>query len=366
MHTTPHGASTPPLADVSFFDLVAELGRRLAANVVTDEPRRPGPLRVAQVGNLEPPHSTENELRKALIECGHEPTTYQESDAGAFTRVAEATYHGDVDLVLWTRTLWPRMDFDAMRSMLGAARANGVPVVGYHLDLWWGLPRSAEIGHHPFFEVDLLCTADGGHDAEWEAAGIAHAWFPPAVSAAECVPAEGDPRFAADIAFVGSHAGYHPEDDRLGLVDFLRRRFGDRVRFWPEPGQPAVRGDDLRRLYASVKVAVGASCLAGRFPRYVSDRLTESAGRGAFQVWPHIDGIFPEMYADGEHVLTFPPGDYEVMAERIEWALDHPAERATMAAAARAHTIEHHTYTVRMEQLVDLLAERHLLRAVVA
>lgn len=364
MHTTPHGASTLPLADVPFIDLIAELGRRLSSNVLTDEPRRSGPLRVAQVGNFDPSASTENELRKALIECGHEPLAFQESDPGVFDSLARHLDDGPaIDLVLWTRTLWPSMDFAAMRRMLAAARANGVPVVGYHLDLWWGLPRSDEIGRHPFFEVDLLCTADGGHQAEWDRAGIDHVWFPPAVSAAECVPADPDSRFAADVAFVGSHGGYHPESvHRAELVGHLRRRG---ARFWPEPGQHAVRGDDLRRLYATTKVNVGDSCFAGTARNYWSDRIPETLGRGGFLLHPWVEGI-DDHFVDGEHLRYWAAGDWVGLDALIDHYLEDEAERRRVAEQGRTHVLEHHTYGARMKQLVDLLAERHLLRAVAA
>ncbi len=317
-------------------------------------------LRILQIGNGQVPFSTESDLRRAWLANGAEVTFIQENEPHAFRRAARDV--ADHDLVMWTKTDWsPPVDRSDMWRLLLAAERAGVPTVAYHLDLFLGLPRATQVPDHPFFYCDLVCTADGGHEDEWLRLGVNHYWTPPGVDEGALEPAQPSEHYRSEVAFVGSWSSYHPEDDRLALVSFLRRRFGDRLGLWPKPGHPAVRGDDLRTLYASVDVAVGASCLAGKIDRYVSDRLMECGARGAFQVWPHIPGIFPDLYEDGHHLLTFPAGDYEAMAERIEWALGHPTERQAMADAARRRTAERHTYTVRMRELVAVLHDRGLL-----
>jgi hypothetical protein len=290
------------LSSVPTDDLLAEVRRRMGPALHV-EPVLRGRVNASwfYVGNFEPSHSTENEYRKAIAATpGNLVVPVQESERGAFDRLAERIRVGDVDIVLWTRTRWPKMDFAAMRRMLATARECGVPTIGVHLDIWWGLPRSSEIGEHPFFEVDLLCTADGGHDEEWRRAGIEHVWMPPGVSAFECEPAESDPRFAADVAFVGSWNGYHPEaPHRAQLIDWLRRHS-----FGPEPGHHAVRGEDLRRLYATTKVNVGDSCFVGTgLTRYCSDRIPECLGRGGFLLHPRVPGVTDgTLFTEGEHL----------------------------------------------------------------
>jgi hypothetical protein len=310
-------------------------------------------VRVAYVGNFSQPHCTEVHVAQALETNGHEVVRIQEH-ASRWAEVPGDAQAASPDFVLWTTThdLAPPPTYPEQRQFLAGC---GVPVVGYHLDLWWGLRRSDQIGRRPFFEVDLLCTADGGHDADWAAAGVNHVWFPPAVSEAECAPGQPRDEFAADVAFVGSWNGYHPESThRRDLVKFLRT-VG--CRFWPEPGKHAVRSEALRDLYASVKVVVGDSCNVPWNPCYWSDRIPETLGRGGFLLHPHVDGL---QFVDGDHLVTWQANDWQELNQKIGRYLADPDERAHIAAQGRRHVLEHHTYEVRMRQLVDLLRARSM------
>lgn len=356
------------LRDASTADLLAEIGRRLGGAEVAHVPpvhRSSAPLTVAYVGNFGPPASTENEIRRAWEHLGHRVLPLQEESFGWRPESVPA----DADFVLWTHTYdyGPPSTWDAQRRFLDQLRRRAVPVVGQHLDLWWGLARAHRIHEEPYFGVDLLCTADGGNDDRWAEAGVEHVWFPPAVSEFECEPAEPDERFASQIAFVGSWANYHPEHPRMRLVAELRRRFGPRIRFWPEPGQPAVRGLDLRRLYASVDVVVGDSCLVPRpdgtpARRYVSDRVPETLGRGGFLVHPGVEGVTDgTLYRGGQHLATFPLGDYDALEEAVEEALAREDDRRVIAEQGRRQVLAHHTYTCRARELIEVLRDRHLL-----
>lgn len=323
--------------------------------------RRTSSLRFAYVGNFDPEHSTENEYRKAIVAAGHEVILVQESKPGNFDQLAARLRSGGIDVVLWTRTRWPSMDFAEMRRMLASARQMGVPTVGVHLDIWWGLNRADEIAEHPFFEVDLLCTADGGHDEVWRSVGIEHVWMPPAVSAEECEPIEPDSRFAAELAFVGSWQGYHPEHaHRAELVSFLNSKG---ARFWPERGHPAVRGRDLRSLYATTSVNVGDSAFAGTGLRnYCSDRIPETLGRGGFLIHPRVPGVTDGgLVTEGKHLACWDAGDWAELDATIDHYLAHPDERRRIAEAGRAHVLAHHTYTHRVREIVEVMRDRHLL-----
>ena len=333
------------------------------------------PLKVTYIGNFEPPHSTENHIARALEVNGHGVARIQENRAGAFNNAALLA--ADCDLILWTRTGWPwdrvygsaqgsEMAHDEQRRMLRIARAIGTPVVGYHLDLWFGLNREHQLDE-PFFESDIVITADGGHQAEFEARGIEHVWFPPGVSRPECEPGMFRSEFHSKLAFVGNWQGdYHKEHQhRFELVDWLRRNFRRDCAFYPLPGQHAVRGNELRDLYASVEVVIGDSCFAGTGPGYYwSDRIPETLGRGGYLIHPHVVGIdahFTPSPNPDAHMAMWDAGDWNSLAEEIEWALTNPAERKNIARNGREHVLRRHTYEVRMVELVDLLQERNLL-----
>lgn len=257
--------------------------------------------------------------------------------------------------------------------MMQIARDRGIPVVGYHLDIWWGLQRQTQVDTEPFFQCDLLITADGGHDDLWAEHAVNHVWFPPAVSAREADFGTPREEMRSKIAFVGSwQGGYHEEHQhRHELVRFLKLNYRNICEFWPKRGEHAVRGQALRDLYASVDIATGDSCFAGSgLARYVSDRLPETTGRGGLLLHPDIEGITDgsewrtgsSVWRADEHLLTWEAGNWDQLGARIEWALSHPDERRVIAEAGQRFTSEHHTYDTRMDQLVDLLLERGMLR----
>ena len=263
-------------------------------------------MRVVQIGNHGPPHSTETHLRRALEQIGHTVYPVQESATG-YRRATQLATGRRADLVLWTWTygLGPSTAYGEQRLMIDRLRKAGIPIVSYHLDRWHGLEREPMIETAPFFRTDLVCTADGG--APWESAGVVHEWFPPAVLGSECLPGTPRDEYRSPLAFVGSwRPGYHVEwQHRPDLIRFLRDRYGDRCSFWPRPGEHAVRGSDLRDLYASVDLVVGDSCLVPYsdgtpVSRYCSDRIPETLGRGGALLHPYVPGV---VYGDGLSVV---------------------------------------------------------------
>lgn len=309
-------------------------------------------MRIAYVSRFAPGWATEQDLARALERAGHRVRRLAEQSSSTWL----AELPAGAELVIWTTA----RQAPAEEAAEGLHRLRGkVPVVGYHLDRWWGLRRQREVERDPFFHCDLLVTADGGHDAEWASAGIAHRWLPPAVDAEEArLEGRFDPQLAVDVAFVGSWRRYLPDwPHRLELVQKLRSWLGPRFGTWPDHLGP-VRGQRLADLYASARVVVGDSCLAGG-GRYWSDRIPETLGRGGFLLHPEVEGLGEHFKAD-EHLATWPAGDWPALQGALErWLLDD-AGRAAVAMAGRAHVLEHHTYDVRARQLLELLAEAGL------
>lgn len=317
-------------------------------------------MRCAYIGNFSVPFSTESHVGQALEAVDVEVVRHQENDVDWRTLHEQVA---DCAFVLWTTTAdyAPPRTFNAQRKFL----ANSpVPVVGYHLDRWWGLNREHRVRESPFFQANLVVTADGGHEDRWNEAGINHRWMPPGVSEFECGGGTPRPEFTSPIVFVGSHqGGYHQEwEHRDQLVRFLRKNYRDACQFWPRPGEHAIRGEQLRDLYASVQVVVGDSCLAGNATYYVSDRMPETLGRGGFLLHPAVVGITDgKMYTDGEHLRTWRVGDWDALRYLIDHYLACPDEARQIAEQGRAFTLANHTYTTRMRQLLSLLEAEGLL-----
>lgn len=316
--------------------------------------------RIGYIGNFRRPWCTEVHVKGALESLGHSVVPWQE-DKVDWATLANVAVEQGVDFVLWTRTwhlpstngtTWEQQ----LRTLAELERA-GIPTVGYHLDRWWGLDREHQVRDEPFFRCTVMCTADGGHDTEWAKAGVTHWWFPPGVYGAEAVlPGRPRPEWQRDVGFVGSWERYHAEwRYRMELVQWLRTQFDrhGKLLLLPQGGAP-VRGQDLNDAYASVRVVVGDSCLAGGITRYWSDRVPETIGRGGFLIHPRVDGI-EEHYTDGEHLALYDLGDWTTLRQLIHvYSTDHE-ERARVVAAGRAHVLEHHTYETRMAQLIERL-----------
>lgn len=329
---------------------VAKTTRRMA------EGGEPSPM-VWYIGNFVPPHSTENHVARALENVGAMVGRLQESDPWCFANAANSIRDGArPDMVLWTRTGWDwGADHDQVlrdqRWLLRLCREARIPTVGYHLDIWWGLKREPQVFSEPFFEVSRLFTADGGHNECWKTAGINHTWYPPGISEAEAQVGTVRGEFRSRLAFVGSHdGGYHPEHaHRHELVRWLRTNFRRDCAFYPQPGQPAVRGKDLQDLYASVDVVVGDSCFAGAgLPNYWSDRVPETLGRGGYLIHPDVPGLteaFPML-------PTWRAFDWDALGAAIERGLDEKVENADVRLNGRLFTIANHTYEERMKALL--------------
>ena len=303
-----------------------------------------------------PPWSTESHLAASLELLGHEVVrNHEQTDDWAFTlRQAE-----NADLFVWTSTwdyatAWPKAEaFRSIRYL-----SDRTPTVAVHLDVFWRLTREWQIRENAMFRCRWVFTADGDSDHLWEKEGIDHHWMPPGIFEPDAV--DGTPRdeFRSDVAFVGSWQRYaHPEHwpQRRAMLERLTDRYrrGDRVRFWPRDGEPAVRGQALNDLYASVKVAVGDSCVTHPGARnYWSDRVPETIGRGAFLVHPAIPGLV-EMLPEGMGVAYFPPGDLDAMVDTVDWWLAHDDEREEARRKGQAFVREHHSYTARMRQVLE-------------
>jgi hypothetical protein len=332
-------------------------------------------MRVALIGNFEPEFSTENDLKDAMERLGWTVRAIQSGERNPLVDLIEdLRYLGNVPhFIVWVRTasLWDKWGTEIQWKLLAEARRRYVPVVGYHLDRWWGLKRQDEIRmglqSQPFFHCDLLVTADGGHDDQWKLEGINHVWFPPGVSERWCEPGRFQPELETDIVFVGSWQAYgHREwPHRAELVNWLQKTYGDRVAFYPKQGQHAVRGLALNDVYWSAKVVVGDSCLAPKvngdpMTHYCSDRIPETLGRGGLLCHPQVEGLPMSLGRYFPYELY----DFDGLEETIHMVLDAPDSGWSGGSREgyRRDTIdeirEHHTYTVRMRQLEDLLRQR--------
>ena len=311
-------------------------------------------MRFAYVGNFKAPYSTENDVARALRNNGHHATQIPEQSLDWSALPDLVAGH---DVFLWTRTAgYDPPDLTVQDWALHKLRDRGVPSVGYHLDRWWGLDRESSIVQSPFFTVDLLCTAHGAE--EWGEHGYRHRWFPPAVSRQWTEPGTYRKQWESRVAFVGNLEGYgHQEWQpyRRRIAETFQDYPGWKV--FPGPGKRAIRGKSLADIYASGRVFIGDSCLAGDPVRYWSDRVPETLGRGGFLIHPDVVGLegqYPEL-------VTYTLGDFDDLREMVDYWLAHDELRRGVAEENKRWVLSHHTYEHRMEWLVEVLEEEGLI-----
>lgn len=321
--------------------------------------KRDEQMRVAFRGNFRPrtaagePFSTESHVSATMELLGHTVFRIQE-DVTPWCDVPFLVIAAAFD-VLWFTTTW-RTDFEGGYKALAELHAAGLPTASHSLDLFVGLEREHLLDTDPFWRTKYVFTADGGHQEVFAAKGINHHWAPPGVFAPECYLAEPDPGLVQDLAFVGS-LGYHKEyQHRSQLIEWLQKTYGPRFRHYDHGSQ--MRGHRLNQLYASARVLVGDSCLLNGQEFYSSDRIPETTGRGGFLLHPWVKGVTDgTLYVDGEHLVTWPLGDWDALRTLIDYYLTHDAERERIRRAGHKHVKAYHSYTHRVQAMLEIIGK---------
>lgn len=312
-------------------------------------------MRITFLGNHSVDYSSEAHHCKSLESLGHDVIRLQEGKAQGQEVLAEAE-RSDMLVVVHTHG-WGTPGLP-IHQVLEQVNAKRIPTVTYHLDLWMGLQRQRDLQKDPFYrQIGHFFTVDQ-RMADWlnNNTPVKGHFLPAGVFHEECYISEEPSADANDVIFVGSKR-YHPEWLwRPQLIDFLRSTYGSRFTHVGGDGDTGTkRGDELNRIYANSKVAVGDTlCLGFDYPYYASDRLFEAPGRGGFQIFPRIEGI--SQWFDGT-LKTFEFGDFDGLKALIDYYLEHDAERESLRRAAHNHVKQHHTYRNRWQKILKTVFE---------
>ena len=317
-------------------------------------------MRLTYIGNFRPSHSTENHIADTFAELGWTVAKVQQDEADRrWPRVVNEAMRSD--LVLYTRTHSWGDPIHAM-SLWQQCAEKGIRTATFHLDLFIGIERERDVRRrHAPFHTGTVFTPDGDHDRQWEVYGVNHQYLRAGVYREEAKPGARDPHYEPfDVAFIGSSHGYHREwDYRQRLLGWLAGQYGDRFLLAPRRGQPAVRGQALNDLYATVPVIVGDSlCIYKEHSTYWSDRVYETIGRGGFLVMPRIDALQRELETV-ESVAWYEWGDFDGLRVVIDGLLDtfqqDPNARALAVAQGSAWVRDHASYRNRVIEMLDVL-----------
>lgn len=253
------------------------------------------------------------------------------------------------DLLLWMRTHDYNIQGGDGRSMLRRVEDLGVPTVGLHFDLYWDIAsRQARIGREPWWSAQYVFTADGG-DRDWASRDVNHFWCPPPFGTRYLGYGVARRRLSRRAVFVGSNISGIHSPHRRKMITWARRQWGHG--FTHIGGSPAGRiyGRDLNDLYASTEIVLGDSVQS---PRYWSDRLPRTLGRGALFAYPDTPGLDEWGFTD-EVMIRFPPGEFTHILRRL--ASLSTADRHAMTDAAISLIRERHLWRHRLEYIAGVV-----------
>lgn len=303
-------------------------------------------LTIGFIGNFGVPYTTENDRKWSFQQLGHTVIPLQENQMTAHHL---SVVKNQFDLLLYSHTHgW---EIEGLKEVFAEYKRAGIPTASAHLDRWLWLEREKDMGQEATWFTEWQFMADGSPEAaeKYDSMGLKWHWLKPGVVERDCYLAKPDhKRFPHDVVFVGSK-GYHPEHEfRPMLIDWLKENYGKRFGLYGNDGLGVVRGDDLNTLYASAKVVVGDSCFGGR-PKYWSDRIPETTGRGGFLIHPFVEG------QENRFVMS-----YEGLDD-LKYAIDYylkdknEKERRKLQNQAHNWTKKHATYTHRSKEMLSVM-----------
>lgn len=314
-------------------------------------------MKILFYGNFSVPHSSESVYLRALENLGHQVKTLQERQAT--TNEIEA-YGALSDLFFWVHTHGWLTNGRPIREAIKNLRNQGIPSVGYHLDLWMGLDRLADLKDDPYWLIDEFFTVD----KDFARYLNRHPGLPRGHYLKPGAPEEACWHFnyapSTDVVFIGS--GDYPHQEwpyRKQLIKWLRDTYGERFKHYGDGGLQPVRGDELNRAVADAKVVIGDSlCKDFKKTYYWSERIYDQIGRGAFMIHPYIKGL-EEEFKDGEHLRYYEFGNFKQLKSLIDYYIEHDQERQQISEQGQQMVAERCTYTHRLKEMLEVLSENY-------
>lgn len=312
-------------------------------------------MKITMLGNFRVDYTSETHHANSLEQLGHSVFRMQETQATADQVLASAMQS---DLFVWIHTHgWQTPGTISMVNVLRLLKANKIPTMSYHLDLWLGIERQKDLDNDPIYrEIEYFFATDKLM-CDWfnDNTSVKGRFMPAGVYHKECELVELGSAGAAwgnEVIFVGSK-NYHPEwSYRPKLVNWLHETYKSKFTHIGGDGVGVVRGLDLNQVYQSSFVAVGDTlCIDFKYPYYFSDRLFESTGRGGFTIFPYIKGLEDYFVIDKE-IIVYEFGNFTELKEKIDYYIEHHDERNTIRKAGLERTKKDHTYLNRWQEIL--------------
>lgn len=210
-------------------------------------------------------------------------------------------------------------------------------------DLYIGYQREYRLTTHPAFTADYVFTTDGGHQDEFRTLGINHQCVRQGIWKEEAFLFPKTP--SKDVIFVGSENILN--SGRMKQISFVEHNF-PQFKWYGRADTNEVRGTALNELYAKTAIVIGDSVYS---PNYWSNRVVETLGRGGFLIHQEVEGLKEEY----PHLVTYKPGDFQDLKEKIDYYLANEDERVNIVNLNFEWVKENYTMDKKCKELISKL-----------
>ena len=232
---------------------------------------------------------------------------------------------------------------------------HGLPnAMWYHDPQWYADLDRPDIAHIAAIGKLARTFFVTGFDSEWRANGLP-AKFLPAAGDAAIHPVPRDPKYAADVTFIGT--GYDPKraEFLVALAAHLNVTvWGLGWEPWKEKlawrGRP-VEGDEFSTVCSSSRIVLGINpARAAGGTNYTSDRTWMVVLAGGFYLGEYSVGM-AAMLEDGTHCGWY--HDIESYIKKSLQFLSNDAERQSLRVRGEKFVRANHTYDQRVPFLLE-------------
>lgn len=294
-------------------------------------------------GDFRKPYDTELFIARALRELGYNVVCKQE---GKVFKQDITALMNDVKILKPILILFSKgKPMGNSEEFIEALKKEGFNTACWLFDLYFDLPLDRGAGLRnkiaPFNSATIFST-DGGHDKEFAEMDIKKITLRQGIYEPEAILYDREK--IHDIIFVGNDVF----KTRVKMLNHLASKYGKRFERFGHTPDKVVRNLPLNELYASTKVVVGDSQPS---PRYWSNRIYETLGRGGFLLHPKVEGI-EEEFIDGVHLVLYDRDNLEDLTNKIDYYLEHDDERERIRKQGFEHVKNNFTYKHRCIELM--------------
>jgi hypothetical protein len=232
---------------------------------------------------------------------------------------------------------------------------RGLPSAMWYMDApWYQFIDRPDVAHIKSIGHLAGTFFVNGFEHQWRALGL-NAKYLPAAADRDIRPVPPDPRFATDIAFIGTRYDPARADLLLRLADREQVKvWGTGWEQWRDQldwsGRP-VEGHDFAKVCSSSKIVLGIN------PQMMRDATNSASNRmwittlgGGFYLGPGTPGIVSLM-RDGVHCAWY--RDEQELFEKARYYLSHDRERVRVRETGEAFVRTHHTFDQRVVNLIN-------------